>query len=76
MRCRRCGTNAAATGIARTRSHRRSPAPTAWVHAYLHRREGDQSNAAYWYRHAGKPVTHGNLDEEWHAIVQALLIAG
>jgi hypothetical protein len=28
----------------------------AWVHAYLHRKEGDQGNAAYWYSRAGKPV--------------------
>ena len=45
----------------------------SWVHAYLHRREGDQSNAAYWYRRAGKPVARGNLDEEWRAIVDILL---
>ena len=45
----------------------------SWVHAYLHRREGDQSNASYWYRRAGKPVMRGNLDEEWRAIVEALL---
>ncbi|MGH9315471.1 MAG: hypothetical protein ACRD1S_20000 [Vicinamibacterales bacterium] len=45
----------------------------AWVHAYLHRREGDQSNAAYWYRQAGKPIMRGNLDEEWRAMVEALL---
>jgi hypothetical protein len=45
----------------------------SWVHAYLHRREGDHSNAAYWYRRAGKPVARGNLDEEWRAIVEALL---
>ena len=45
----------------------------SWVHAYLHRREGDQSNAAYWYRRAGKPVARGNLDEEWRAIVDTLL---
>jgi len=45
----------------------------SWVHAYLHRREGDLSNAAYWYRHAGKPVARGNLDDEWRAIVEALL---
>jgi hypothetical protein len=45
----------------------------SWVHAYLHRREGDQSNAAYWYRQAGKPVARGSLDEEWRAIVEALL---
>ena len=46
----------------------------AWVHAYLHRREGDQSNARYWYGQAGKSVARGNLDEEWRAIVQVLLI--
>lgn len=45
----------------------------AWVHAYLHRREGDQSNAAYWYRQAGRPVARGDLDEEWRAIVVTLL---
>jgi hypothetical protein len=47
----------------------------AWVHAYLHRREGDQSNAAYWYRQANKPVSRGDLDEEWRAMVAALLAA-
>ena len=45
----------------------------SWVHAYLHRREGDQSNAAYWYRRAGKPVARGSLDDEWHAIVDTFL---
>lgn len=50
-------------------------AAAAWVHAYLHRREGDQSNAAYWYRRAGKRVVRGSLDEEWRAIVIALLVA-
>ena len=45
----------------------------SWVHAYLHRREGDQSNAAYWYRQAGKPIARGTLDDEWRAIVEALL---
>jgi len=48
----------------------------AWVHAYLHRREGDQSNAAYWYRRAGKPIARGSLDEEWRTIVEALLAGG
>ncbi|MBI2188902.1 MAG: hypothetical protein HYU37_17525 [Acidobacteria bacterium] len=47
----------------------------AWVHAYLHRREGDPSNAAYWYRRAGQPVARGSLDEEWRAMVSALLDA-
>lgn len=45
----------------------------SWVHAYLHRKEGDASNAAYWYRRAGRPVASGNLDEEWDAIVSALI---
>jgi hypothetical protein len=45
----------------------------AWVHAYLHRREGDESNAAYWYAQAGKPVVRGSLDDEWRAMAEALL---
>jgi len=44
----------------------------AWVHAYLHRVEGDLPNAGYWYRTAGKPVASGALDDEWDAIVSAL----
>ena len=44
-----------------------------WVHAYLHRKEGDLANAGYCYRRAGKPVARGSLDEEWAAIVSALL---
>jgi hypothetical protein len=45
----------------------------AWVHAYLHRREGDAGNAAYWYRRAGKPVSRAALDDEWNEIAAALL---
>jgi hypothetical protein len=45
----------------------------AWVHAYLHRVEGDLPNAGYWYGTAGKPVANGTLDAEWAAIVTALL---
>jgi hypothetical protein len=45
----------------------------AWVHAYLHRKEGDLSNASYWYQQAGKPVAHDSLDDEWTRIVTALL---
>ncbi|MGO9768743.1 MAG: hypothetical protein ACLPSW_04160 [Roseiarcus sp.] len=44
-----------------------------WVHAYLHRREGDLGNAGYWYRRAGKPASRASLDEEWAAIAAALL---
>lgn len=43
------------------------------VHAYLHRREGDDGNAAYWYRQAGRRVASGSLDAEWQALVQRLL---
>jgi hypothetical protein len=46
-----------------------------WVHAYLHRKEGDAGNAAYWYRRARKPICHASLDEEWAAIAEALLKA-
>lgn len=45
----------------------------AWVHAYLHRKEGDQGNAAYWYRRAGRPVCRESLDAEWKTVVTALL---
>lgn len=49
-------------------------AAAAWVHAYLHRREGDRSNAAYWYRRAGQPFpSAATLEEEWAALVDALL---
>ena len=45
----------------------------AWVHAYLHRKEGDTSNAAYWYRRAGEPIAKSSLETEWEQIVQRLL---
>lgn len=45
----------------------------AWVHAYLHRREGDAGNAAYWYARAGRPVAAGPLTAEWAAIARELL---
>ncbi len=48
----------------------------AWVHAYLHRQEGDLSNAAYWYRRANKPVASGSLEEEWETLVRSLLSVG
>ena len=44
----------------------------AWVHAYLHRVEGDLGNAGYWYRQAGKPVANGSLETEWESIASAL----
>jgi hypothetical protein len=45
----------------------------AWIHAYLHRREGDPGNASYWYRRAGQPVSTESLDQEWTRIATALL---
>jgi len=47
----------------------------SWVHAYLHRKEGDASNAGYWYRRAGQPPYVGSLDSEWEKIATALLTA-
>ena len=44
-----------------------------WVHAYLHRKEGDIGNADYWYRRAGKKRPADSLNEEWEMIVKALL---
>jgi hypothetical protein len=45
----------------------------AWVHAYLHRVEGDQGNAGYWYRRAGVPHSRAALQDEWREIAEALL---
>jgi hypothetical protein len=45
----------------------------SWVHAYLHRKEGDQDNAGYWYGGAHRAVCQEALDAEWLSIVQALL---
>jgi hypothetical protein len=45
----------------------------AWVHAYLHRVEGDLANAHYWYGQAGKASPTGPLRAEWDSIVGALL---
>jgi hypothetical protein len=48
----------------------------AWVHAYLHRVEGDLDNAGYWYRRARREMADGPLAKEWDAIVVALLAGG
>jgi hypothetical protein len=45
----------------------------AWIHAYLHRKEGDLGNAAYWYRRAGRAVAKAALEEEWETIAEELL---
>jgi hypothetical protein len=52
----------------------KDPSPEgSWVHAYLHRKEGDQGNASYWYRAAGRPMPDMSFEEEWEYISLALL---
>lgn len=51
-------------------------ADAAWVHAYLHRVEGDLGNAGYWYRQAGQRAAKDSLEAEWERIVSALLGSG
>ena len=46
----------------------------SWVHAYLHRKEGDQANAAYWYSRASRPLSRDPLEKEWGRIVTELLV--
>ena len=48
-------------------------AEAAWVHALIHRQEGDLSNAAYWYRRADREASINTLEAEWGAIVMELL---
>jgi hypothetical protein len=45
----------------------------SWIHAYLHRKEGDLANAGYWYRRARQAPATGSLDDEWREIVTALI---
>jgi hypothetical protein len=54
-------------------AQRQEDAEGAWVHAYLHRVEGDMNNAGGWYRRAGKPVSTAPLAEEWADIARVLL---
>jgi len=44
-----------------------------WIHAYLHRKEGDEWNAGYWYRQAGKPFPEMDLDAEFQVLLAAVL---
>jgi hypothetical protein len=46
---------------------------SAWVHAYLHRKEGDIWNADYWYNRARQTRPDVSLDEEWEQLVEAFL---
>ena len=44
----------------------------SWVHAYLHRVEGDLGNSSYWYHNAGRRMPDISLDEEWEYIASAI----
>jgi hypothetical protein len=61
--------------VAHTRAQEAGGADGAWVHAYLHRKEGDLENAAYWYVRAGRsrPAEDVTLPQEWEAIARELL---
>lgn len=45
----------------------------SWIHAYLHRKEGDRSNALYWYHRANRKIPAYSLEQEWEEIVLALM---
>lgn len=45
----------------------------SWIHAYLHREEGDKWNANYWYTRAGRKMPEISLDEEWEDMVRYFL---
>lgn len=47
---------------------------SCWVHAYLHRKEGDTSNADYWYKRAGKTRPDISLSEEWKNLAMEFLL--
>ena len=47
-------------------------ANASWIHAYLHRKEGDTGNADYWYRKAGRKRPSSTLEEEWEELAQSL----
>lgn len=46
---------------------------SAWIHAYLHRKEGDLSNAGYWYIRANRSAPVYSLKEEWNVLVGEML---
>ncbi len=54
-------------------AQKRDDADGAWVHAYLHRLEGDDENARYWYGRAGRPASTATYAKEWDEIAKALL---
>jgi len=48
----------------------------SWIHAFLHRKEGEQWNANYWYQRAGKPMPSISLDKEWQELVEFFIHYG
>ena len=44
-----------------------------WVHAHLHRHEGDLRNAGGWYNRAGREMHAGSLQEEWDLLAAEFL---
>ena len=58
---------------AHERAQQRDDQPGTHVHAYLHRKEGDQPNAEYWYRRARTAPSTVSLDAEWEELVRTLL---
>ncbi len=50
-----------------------SDSAACWIHAYLHRKEGDMSNARYWYHQAGRPMLQVPLETEFHQIAHYCL---
>ena len=72
-RYKRCGTCPRASGTSPHRfAQAEDDAAGAWVHAHLHRVEGDLRNAGHWYRRAGKAPATGPLGQEWDEIAAAL----
>ena len=67
------GGPAIAIGAGTVEGFNESGRDAAWVHAHLHRVEGDDANARYWYRRAGRPASAAPLDAEWDEIAAALL---
>ncbi|UCH48466.1 MAG: hypothetical protein JSU95_01205 [Betaproteobacteria bacterium] len=54
-------------------TQKENSADACWVHAYLHRKEGDLGNAGYWYSRAKREVPSNSLDNEWRSIVSELI---
>jgi hypothetical protein len=47
-----------------------------WIHAYIHRVEGDEWNSNYWYSRAGKEMSEASLGSEWESLVRYFLKHG